>query len=411
MCATRGFSQPASLIATDTTAAKLIRRSLATAAMAVYMRHIYKYQQWPWKAAGMINPHFTREAREQVQEEFMQACPKCLDMGFCRSLRRRILRRQDLDDPQWVECLAVWCFLIDGDTHDMELWNGWLKQHNVGLSTFHLAAARLVNGQAKAALPPILPGNEQEDDDANGASSSHLCAERSAIQLFHKHCVRRDRAAGLIAPGEWNPVSREYWQRTKAEFAALTDAEKQDYEELIVAHVAAHRNRHEVALVEERREAEAVVAVEPVRTPFSAIQIVSQNTGIGGHAAWPPPLDGIPCPFSQDRFEALLDEETRKFQDSRGASSFRGTCRENTAKLAHRFKYELAGLARARGDIPRRVVHDRPCFGVCSARSHWTVWRAALSLHARVTHVAKSRTAELAELDELTVFLAVQVPL
>jgi len=236
LCVSRGCSTPAGLLSADPKAVALIRRTLGKTAVGAHAKWIFKYLQAPWWIAGLVNPKLGEVEKQELRRRFMRLCSKCLDLGFLRSLRRRIVRSSDLELPKWVEVLALWVFLIDGDTHDMELWNGWMKAHNANLSTFELAAARLVNAQAMASMPSVVDDSSQTadgDDDATQRkrSRAQISAEKSAIQVFHKHCVRRDK--GSQTP--FNPVSKEYWQEVKNEFGGLTAETKQDFMDLAVA--------------------------------------------------------------------------------------------------------------------------------------------------------------------------------
>ena len=53
-------------------------------------------------------------------------------------------------------------------------------------------------------------------------------------------------------------------------------------------------------------------------------------------------------------------------------------------KHAKDFDKWVADLSKARGTIPKRVVHDRPCRGMCATRSEISCWECFQLLSAEV---------------------------
>jgi hypothetical protein len=227
LCRARGCRTFMELIQGDPAAAHDIRRALACVATAAHIRHFHRCKQWPWKLSTVADTTAPQELRERVARDFMEACPKCLDLGFARTLRKRIYHVENLFSPKWQAAILLWASLHDGDTHDIELKHALNKRQNTTLSKFELLAARYVNAEAKSTASRRHATAEAEVAQPLPAppktvSASRVSACKSGIQLYHREASRRDRAIGIVGPTSLNPVSKEYWQRIKLEWEAMS---------------------------------------------------------------------------------------------------------------------------------------------------------------------------------------------
>ena len=168
-----------------------------------------------------------------------------------------------------------------------------------------------------------------------------------------------------------NAVSTEYWDIVKAEWTNLTPQERARYEDL--------RDDEEAARVSEVLASNAALEGEtsnpPAAPPADAIApfvpgrplpvVESLVPRVGGHG------DGASGghPLTLVAYEAQVREEAQKVRER----DYRNNHCEREAdvrRVARRFKDEVSGLAKARGVLPARVVHDRPCLrGLCSCNS------------------------------------------
>ena len=152
------------------------------------------------------------------------------------------------------------------------------------------------------------------------------------------------------------------------------------------------------------RKGEQLADVPQAGQPLvSASDFASLVPATGGHAK----IGAGALPFAQDRFHKLLDEECRKFAEAdKNDGTPAGKRPENIAKVACMFKDRIAGLAKARGIIPPRVVHDRVCQGLCQKQSHTSVWRLSRRLFCKIADIS----AEVGDaLDDFTTVMVVEV--
>ena len=104
-------------------------------------------------------------------------------------------------------------------------------------------------------------------------------------------------------------------------------------------------------------------------------------------------------PFSTKHFMQFLDQAVAATQTSDIKSS-------KVSRLAKKFKEEVVGLAKARGVIPPKVVHDRPCAGLCANRTDVLCMSVAKQLNAAITAVRCHR-APITELGLCCCFEAI----
>lgn len=243
------------------------------------------------------------------------------------------------------------------------------------------------------------------DDKASRARQGRTAPFKSALQLFHNHCARRDTKAGVIRKGVLSPVSKEYWQRVKGEWTELSDGQRLYYEEL----AAADSNRACSAkvmaqLLPESPCQQLVPASADADAPSNAIvatPVALQDESrwlarVGGHDGQPGDL-----PIDARLYRRILEREAVAFRSGHPGEKFKA-CK--CASL--RFHESVACQAKARGAIPPAVLYDRPCSGVCLASAHPATASLAIQLEAEL-----SRRVQGVPVQQLGVILRVKAPI
>lgn len=149
----RGFHDLATFIKYEPLCAHVMRRALISSAISCHVRHYHRYKLWPWRLAVVADDRLSSQRRRAVAAEFLRSCEKCLDIGFCRTLRTRVNHIDMLFDPFWQRAIKVWASLIDCDMHDIEISHGFSKRSNCRASKFEIMAARSIARDAALALP------------------------------------------------------------------------------------------------------------------------------------------------------------------------------------------------------------------------------------------------------------------
>lgn len=210
---------------------------------------------------------------------------------------------------------------------------------------------------------------------------------------------------------------QEFWARIKAEYAALPEQTRLHYEELArqeaiaaasASAAAASASAAVAPALEDSGAGGALVPmaldelpiVPAVGRPLGDVQRLTHL--VGGFA----PNESPEFPLQIERFNAWVVEEAQKFRELPAPEHSQKN--GNIAKLARVFAREVGGLARGRGAIPKRVVHDRPCPSLCLYHSHETVLSVARQFAVAITRRAK---ADRSAANALQLCFAVEAPL
>lgn len=209
----RGFRDLGQMLMGDAEGSALVRLAFTNSAAIAYVRHFHKFAQWPWRLAAVVDAEIDEPSRMSVAQAFCSACPKCLDAGFGRQLRRRVWHPEDLLEPAIQEAILIWACCHDGDTHDVEIKHALNKRQNTALTKFEMLAARYVAADAKSSLRNSAPAPAPSPAPApllpppKRRRSSQVCWCKSGVQYYHRVAVRRDRAAGCLhdSPASQDP--------------------------------------------------------------------------------------------------------------------------------------------------------------------------------------------------------------
>ena len=210
-----------------------------------------------------------------------------------------------------MQAIRVWVWLHDASTHEVELRHAFNKAHNSQQSRFEMLAARLVNVEAKHAVPaPSLPqapaGSAIAAEEVRATSATRR--GKSSLQIFHRLCARRDRAIDAMPAG--GAATKGYWRRVMQEWEALSEAEQADICEIAQGErQAALSNATSIAageiVADTCTPGDAVAVPCAPGLPFSIEKMTAAS--IGGWS------DEQSCvqplqPFCQPKFHAIARE-------------------------------------------------------------------------------------------------------
>lgn len=263
------------------------------------------------------------------------------------------------------------------------------------------------------------PAGTSQDGTKNKARSVHVgqvAPHKSALQAFHCFCSKRDKALGVGV----NPATRSYWDAVKREWAALTAAQKQEFNDLAALSAQAAASRKVAAQTSAATPClpQALVTAEASAAAADAVVVadLEEDGSIAGmrvsHALMLQ-VAGRDCrppagasPLSPQVFDAGL-RDARSMHAAKGinvAAAARESKLELCAKL---FKHRVCGLAKAEGAIPEKVRSERMCMGLCVRRSAASVLNVAVQLDAAIASATKTH-ADL--VPELRLGFAFQAP-
>jgi hypothetical protein len=233
-CGTQGCHTYQEVVDRDPKTADIIRTAFVDASVSNYVRSIYKFEQYPWKLAVVGCDFVPAEVQNNVVVELSNAKPCCLDVGFSQGLTR-------ISKSIWGEVIQMWADQHDCSTFDIELIHARNQGHTHRQNTWDVIAGRHVNAEAKYMVKVAQlarASREHDTDDTQTQSdtrvaqapdqhsqpSSRTRPHKSALQLFHKVCARRDKHLDI------NPCTKDYWKQVKSEWAALRDDDRRHYE-------------------------------------------------------------------------------------------------------------------------------------------------------------------------------------
>ena len=122
---------------------------------------------------------------------------------------------------------------------------------------------------------------------------------------------------------------------------------------------------------------------------------------VGGHATWPDNGEDAnvkhkEAPLTIAKYERVL----REYESHRKRKT--DCCAGMLRRNAHAYKEFTREYARARGWIPKRVIHHRPCRGICvkiaSATTRSIFEQARVEISGRAKYHQKSRKLDLEDL-------------
>ena len=98
-----------------------------------------------------------------------------------------------------------------------------------------------------------------------------------------------------------------------------------------------------------------LVPLADAGTDTPTLQMVPQAFHIAGYDSQELVPKCPPPPLQVDKYRALVSQTRWRDRSRRSSLDLHGSA----------FDGQVSGLAKARGWIPQRVVHDRPCRGLC----------------------------------------------
>ena len=207
-----------------------LRSSIAFASAWQWLRHVRRWEQWPWALAIVADDRRPPEDKQAVADKFFACrdCPRCVDAAHSRKLQSAVRSGGAawLLQPRSVLLHMEFAKLYDLQTDDRERKHAVHKKHFPATSSHTYFMSRSFILDAKEVSAQTLngahmleaeAGAEQEEDGPRARCFTHM------ITYWHSKCVRRDHDMGLRP----RVASTEYHHACKAEFAALTPQQQQ----------------------------------------------------------------------------------------------------------------------------------------------------------------------------------------
>ena len=317
-----GYKDTASFLRYEKDLAHMMRKTLINLTLTGYVRFIRKVvETWPWKVATVANDSAPMPVRKAVSVDFCKGCERCLDFGWLRQLRGAVMEPDDLFDDLLQEAIWLWALSHDCENDNMELGVAGCKHSNTQLSKWELVCSRHINRVAASAYGKLSRREEAgdqkpaEDESGNSDDGPNLkwsgnarAPWKSAFQAFHSFAAKRDTALGH----HFQPVSKEYWQKCRAEFFTdMSDEQRAQYEtkQEDAANLAVSAAR--AARAPQPEPVASCVALVPADAPAcnSRVKIWSVNNVIGGHVEQPR-SKGSACPMGPQRLRSILFAST-----------------------------------------------------------------------------------------------------
>ena len=134
-----GATDVADLLTNRQDIISLIRRHMLVASSWMWRRHWRDLVAWPFKLALVANSRLDLEDREEIQREWAQACPQCLDPFLTRRLAESgLVKGHDgLMSPVWQRFLLAWASAVDMTTLQLEMRHArqkTLMPHKTGVA-------------------------------------------------------------------------------------------------------------------------------------------------------------------------------------------------------------------------------------------------------------------------------------
>jgi hypothetical protein len=192
----------------------------------LHRRHVHEYSAWPWKLAVVADERVSWEHRYSIAQECHASCSNCLDPWFTRRFRAlgQFKSADDYFQPAWLNVIAAWAHSVWLSTAPVEFRHARQKLlvptktgcwESFAAQSFNAEIMTVLEND-QATLRRTCAGGSGSGSGRSGPGLALPARARnakgiSALQAYHKHCIRRDRRSRL----KFNPCSRAYWETVK----------------------------------------------------------------------------------------------------------------------------------------------------------------------------------------------------
>ncbi len=349
-----------------TTQALEVRRVVLVAASWVHERHVRRLQTWPWRLASLPDTRLPLDERQAVAKEFWDTPRCCLDGGFSRRLKESLHEWQELLRPQWMSALLAWASTVRCTMAHIEFKHAKNRRRAHPQMSWEQFTALYVTGEAKASLILAERAAQAETvraravvpfDQVPGPGPPKERRHKTALALFRSEAMSRDRTLGIA----FNPCSKSYWDKVKADFARLPENTRQIFENraALLRHAAqAQRRRSRCAAA----TTAATAAAAPAASPAAAAPVAN-----------PAPLPSLPsCPSETAMVPFVRvrvgPEAPPQQEDLLLALRQRKT---NLHSLADQFRKTHETTAGDDPSFPAEVRYQKSCGPLCRRVKHY----------------------------------------
>ena len=259
---------------------------------------------------------------------------------------------------------------------------------------------------------------------ARTPAKNHFFA-KNVLQWYHRYCVKRDRAQGVL---KQRVCDQAYWDKVRAEWHGLLAEEQQRHMDDFIA--AKDKWQADVDLQRHAPQPEPADAVPPpppnaeeggalvlAGPPPGCQSTLRDGVAMVGHDADFVALQVVagvdivtaprPRPIAEVGKTPLSLAVLRRTMSTAGPKAPGGESR-GFRPYEQEWKNLCDGFARDRGSLPRRVVQDRKCLGMCPEKATAQQW----CLFSQIVPELKARLKQkemLRAMENKTLVLAVEV--
>ena len=211
-----------------------VRSSIAFASAWLWLRHVRRWEQWPWALAIVADDRRPPGDKQAVADKFFACrdCPRCVDVAHSRRLQSAVRSggASWLLQQRSVLLHMEFAKLFDLQTDDRERKHAVHKKHFPATSSHAYFMSRSFILDAKEVSAESLAESAQTRNGAQAGAEAEPEEDGARARCFknvttywHHKCVLRDLERGLRT----RVASTQYHQACKAEFEALTPQQQQ----------------------------------------------------------------------------------------------------------------------------------------------------------------------------------------